>query len=69
MGAYSGPVRSEPVQNPFDKNPGPLNRGPDHRSGSFQSMNLGPNHGQVQLGSGSNQGSEPNRTNPMPLGS
>ena len=60
MGACSGPVRSEPVQNPFNKNPGPPNREPDHRSGSSQTLNLGPNHGQVRLGSGSNHGSELN---------
>ena len=28
-------------------------------------MNLGPNHGQVLLGSGSNHGSEPNITIPI----
>ena len=52
------------VQNPFGKTLGPLNREPDRWSGSPKGMNLGPNHGQVQLGSGSNQGSEPNLTIP-----
>ena len=60
MGACPGPVRSKLVQNPFNKNPGPPNREPDHRSGSSQIPNLGLNHGQVRLGSGSNHGSEPN---------
>ena len=55
-----GPVRSEPVQNPFDTMLGPLNREPDHRSGSSQGMNLGPNHGQVRLGSELNNLTIPN---------
>jgi Protein tyrosine and serine/threonine kinase len=37
---------------------------PDHRSGPSPAPNLGPNHGQVLLGSGSNHGSEPNLTIP-----
>ena len=49
----------------FDKTLGPLNQEPDHRSGSSQAPNLGPDHGQVQLGSGSNQGSELNLSNPI----
>jgi hypothetical protein len=64
LGACSGPVRSECIQNAFKKTPGPLDREPDHRSGSPQGINLGLNHGQVRLGSGSNQGSEPNLTIP-----
>jgi hypothetical protein len=64
MGACPGPVWFEPVQNPFNKTPGPLNREPDHQSGSSQGTNIEPNHSQVRLGSGSNQGSEPNLTIP-----
>ena len=40
------------------------NREPDHRSGSSTGPNPEPDHGQVRLGSGSNQGSEPNLTIP-----
>ena len=34
------------------------------RSGSPPALNLGPDHGQVRQGSGSNQGSEQNLTTP-----
>jgi hypothetical protein len=53
-----------PVQNPFGHNPLALDLEPDHRSGSSLSLNLGPDHGQVRLGSGSNHGSELNLTIP-----
>jgi hypothetical protein len=66
MGACSGLVRSEPVLNRFYITPGPLNREPNHWSGSQIMVNLGLNHSSVRLGSGSNQGSEPNLTIPEP---
>jgi hypothetical protein len=53
-----------PVQNPFGHNPLAPDLKPDHRSGSSLSLNLGPDHGQVRLGSGSNHGSELNLTIP-----
>jgi len=67
MGACSCPVRSEPVQNQFRKFMAPPNLELDHRSGFSPGMNLGPVHGPVQLGSGSNHGSELNLTIPMPM--
>ena len=64
-GASSGPVwvrtRSERVLKILLA----PDREPDHRSGSSSALNLGPNHGQVQLGSGSNHGSELNLTIPI----
>jgi hypothetical protein len=54
-----------PVQNPFGHNPLAPDLEPDHRSGSSLSLNLGPDHGQVRLGSGSNHGSELNLTIPI----
>jgi hypothetical protein len=64
IGACLGLVQSKCIQNAFKKTLGPLDQEPDQWSGSPQGMNLGLNHGQVWLGSGSNQGSEPNLTIP-----
>jgi hypothetical protein len=55
-----------PVQNPFGHNPLAPDLEPDHRSGSSPAPNLGPDHGQVRHGSGSNHGSELNLTIPIP---
>jgi hypothetical protein len=53
-----------PVQNAFGHNPLAPDLEPDRWSGSSPGLNLGPDHGQVRLGSGSNQGSELNLTIP-----
>jgi hypothetical protein len=64
MGAPAVRFGFGPVQNGFSKILSSLNLEPDRRSGSFPAPNLGPDHGQVREGSGSNHGSEPNLTNP-----
>jgi len=64
MGASFG-LGFGPVQNPFGHNPLALDLEPDHQSSSSLSLNLGPDHGQVRLGSGSNHGSELNLTIPI----
>jgi hypothetical protein len=64
MGACSGPVWVRTRLEQVLKMLATLNLELDHRSGSSQGTNLEPNYGQVWLGSGSNQGSEPNLTIP-----
>src|ERR1700678_2944245 len=56
-----GSVRVKPGSDRFRSIVHPLNLDPDLRFGSGNSLNLGPNLGPVQAGSGSNRGSEPDR--------
>ena len=58
--AQRGSVRVEPGSDRFRPIVHPLNLDPDLRFGSGNSLNLGPNLGPVQAGSGSNRGSESN---------
>jgi hypothetical protein len=57
--AQKGSVRVKPGSDRFRPIVHPLNLDPDLRFGSGNSLNLGPNLGPVQAGSGSNHGSEP----------
>ena len=63
-GASNGPVRVRTRSERVLKILLAPDREPDHRSGSSPAPNLGPDHGQVRLGSGSNHGSELNLTIP-----
>src|ERR1700678_738004 len=56
-----GLVRVKPGSDRFRPIVHPLNLDLDLRFGSGNSLNLGPNLGPVQAGSGSNRGSEPDR--------
>jgi hypothetical protein len=63
-GAPSGPVRVRTRSERVLKTLLTPDLEPDHWSGPSPAPNLGPNRGQVLLGSGSNHGSEPNLTIP-----
>src|ERR1700678_3015610 len=59
--AQKGLVWVKPGSDRFRPIVHPLNLDPDPRFGSGNSLNLGPNLGPVQAGSGSNRSSEPDR--------
>ena len=63
-GASNGPVRVRTRSERVLKILWAPDREPDRWSGSSSALNLGPDHGPVQQGSGSNHGSELNLTIP-----
>ena len=67
-GASTGPVRVRTRSEQVLQIMLTPNLEPDQRSGSPPALNLGPDHGQVRQGSGSNQGSEPNLSTPTSWG-
>ena len=63
-GTSNGPVRVRTRSERVLKILWAPDQEPDQWSGSSSALNLGPDHGPVQQGSGSNHGSEPNLTIP-----